>query len=439
MAKKKEIIGLVVFAFILGMVILCFSPLSNSYLNKKTVEIFKKRAALDSCSVGKVSLIIFRGIIINDLLCIKKVDSNKSVRIQVPIIRIDYRLLRAFKSWRKIESSLKVTDDNSSEHKLKDKPHLLPYLYSSVFKADTLLLPCVQLLVFERAGIIVDSLGSGLASVEKISGTLHVSKENPSVLKIKISADKIIKDGLLAHKPKASIKLDGSHCVIKKFSCGYYGGKVDAGFDLDMKKNKINTGYVDLRKADLGKIYSSVIKDKGILKGKCSFVLTIDTSIAVFNSLKGSGKIELSKVSAVKIPLITKIALLLDLEKLSRLTFRKITGDFSIKKKKLSIDSLVGEGDPLSLAMSGSIEPERRYFNFETSGVFESYYKDSVSSDVWNTLIPEEEGRRSFICTIYGTPDYPSVSLDKELMQRAAKNIFEGITEDIKSMFRKKK
>ena len=439
MARKKEIIGLVIFAFILGMVILCFSPISHSYLNKKTVEVFQKKGALDSCSVRKVSLIIFRGLLIHDVLCIKKIDRNRSVRIEIPVIRIDYRLLRAFKSWGKIESSLKVTDKNKRKYKLSNKKYLLNYLYSTVFKADTLLLPCINLLVFERARIIIDSLGSGMASGEKVSGTIHVNKDDPSICKIKLSADKIKGNGILALKPRASIKLDGPHCVIKKISCISYGGKVNARFDLDMVNNKINAAHIDLRKADLGKIYSSLKKDEGFLKGKCSVTFNFDTSIAEFNSLKGSGKMELSKVSAVEIPLITTIALLLDMEKLSRLTFKKINGDFNIKGKKFFIDSLEGKGDPLSLAMSGWVEPERQYFHFEVSGAFERYYKDSVSAITWNTLIPEEDGRRSFICTVYGTPDYPSVSLDRELMRRAAKNIFKGIKEDLKSIFRKRR
>ena len=118
MARKKEILGLVIFALILGIIVLCFFPVSHSYLNKKTVEVIQKKGALDSCAVRKVSLTLFRGVLIHDLLCVKKIDKKKRIRIDIPITRVDYRVLRTFRYLGKIQSSLKTANKKSIKRKL---------------------------------------------------------------------------------------------------------------------------------------------------------------------------------------------------------------------------------------------------------------------------------------------------------------------------------
>lgn len=439
MARKKEIIGLVIFALMLGTVTLCFFPVSHSYLNRKTVEVFQKKWALDSCTVRKVSLTLFRGLLIHDLLCIKKIDREKSIRTEIPITRVDYRVLRTFRNWGKIQSSLKTTSKKRIKRKLINKKYLLNYLYTVILKSDTLIFSCINAIIFERVNVSIDSLGSRGAGIEKMRCTIHIAGEAPSLLKIKLSADKMTSKWIQALKPKVNMKLDGPHCVIKRFSCNSFGGKLDAEFDLNMLYNRINRAHITLKKADLEKIYLTLGGEEGSLNGKCNIELDIDTSTTEFSSLEAAGSVTLSKVSADQIPLITKIALLLGMEKLSHLSFKKIKGDFNIGEGKILVDSLDGDGDPLSLSMSGWVKPEDGYFNFKMSGIFESYYEDSMSAIAWNTLIPEDDGRRSFICTVYGTPDYPTVSLDRKLMRRAAKNIFQGLKDDLKSIFRKRR
>lgn len=439
MARKKEIIGLLVCALILGTITLCFFPLSHSYLNKKAAELIQKKGALDSCSVEKVSLTLSRGLLIHDLLCIKKIGKKKSIRIEIPITRIDYRALKTFRNWRKIQSSLKPAGNRRAKRKLINTKYLLNYLYTVILKPDTLLYSCINMIVFERGDVTIDSMGYRIAGIEKMRGTIHVAKEAPSSLKIKVSADEAYGALVLVSKPKVTMKLDGPHCVMKKFSGNSFGGKLDAELDLNLLYNRINSAHITLKKADLEKIYSAMIDNEGILDGKCTVELNIDTSTTEFATLKAAGSVTLSKVSASHIPLVTNIALLLNIEKLSHLTFRKISGDYAVEEGRVLVDSLDGEGDPLSLSLNGWVKPETGHFSFKVNGIFESYYEDSMSGLAWNTLVPEEDGRRSFICTVYGTPDNPTVSLDRELMQRAVKNVFQDIKNDLKSIFRKRK
>jgi hypothetical protein len=312
-------------------------------------------------------------------------------------------------------------------------------LYSRIISADTLVLSCVKLLAVKNARVSIDSLDALMLQVKAIDGTIRVPGGSVQHLKVKLSAKELRSDAIRVSRPVVTMQFDGPWCVIKKAEGTVFDAKFKVKCELDCMQNKIINGLFEITNFDLAQWYATFNDTLGSLDGRGTFLMMIDTCDSDFKGVTGRGHIKMTDVIADEIPLITTIALLTELEGLLHLTFKEITGDFVVKEGKIYSDNINSHGDPLSVYIKGWIRPEDVHFDFDLKGVFEAYYKDSVSAIVWNAMLPDEDDRRLFKCTVYGTPDSPTVSLDKKIARRAVRSVFQSLGQDIKGMFRKRK
>jgi len=417
-----------------------YLPISHVSFNKKTEKIIKKKAGLDSCVTGKVKITLFRGITITDLVCIKDLDTEKRLMVTIPSVRIRYRLLKIVSRWKALNTALFPAQKRIRKKKIRwHSRTIVSMLYSRIISADTLVLSCVNSLAVKNARVSIDSPDTTVFQVKDIDGIIRVPGGSAQHLKVKLSAKELKTDAIRVSRPVVSMQFDGPWCVIKKAEGTVFDARYNAKCELDCMQDKIINGLFEITNFDLTQLYATLDDTLGSIAGRGTFIMMIDTGNSDFTNFKGRGHIKMTDVIADEIPLITTVALLTELEGLSHLTFKEITGDFVVKEGKIYSDNIEGPGDPLSVYITGWIRPEDVNFDFDLKGIFEAYYKDSISVIVWNAMLPEEDGRRLFKCTVYGTPDSPTVSLDKKIARRAVRSVFQSLRQDLKGIFRKRK
>ncbi len=415
-----------------------FLPVSHVSFNKKAETIIKKKAGLDSCVTGKVKITLFRGITITDLVCIKYLDAKKRLTVAIPSVRIRYRFLKIVSRWKALNTALFPTQKHIRKKRIQwHSRTMVSMLYSHVFRADTLTFSCVKSLVVRNARVSIDSMDALMLQVKGVNGIIRVPGGSVQHLKIKLSAKELRKDAIRVSRPVVTMQFNGPRCVIKKVEGRVFDAKFKAKCELDCMQNRIINGLFEITDFDLAQWYAMLGDTLGSIAGKGTFVMMIDIGNSDFTGLKGRGQIKMTDVIMDEIPLITTVALLTELEGLSHLTFKEITGDFVVKDGKILSENINSHGDPLSMYIKGWIRPEDVNFEFDLKGVFEAYYKDSVSAIVWNAMLPDEDDRRLFKCTVYGTPDSPTVSLDEKIARRAVRGVFQSFGQELRGMFRK--
>ncbi len=437
---RKGIPAILLMVFGSCVLIGFFLPVSHVSFNKKAEKIIKKKAGLDSCVTGKVKITLFRGITITDLVCIKYLDAEKRLTIEIPLVRIRYRFLKIVSRWKALNAALFPAQKHIRKKKIRwHSRTMVSMLYSHIIHADTLALSCVKSLAVRNARVSIDSMDALMLQVKAVNGTIRVPGGNPQRLKIKLSAKELRNGAIRVSRPVVTMQFDGPWCVIKKAEGRVFDAKFKAKCELDCMQNRIINGLFEITDFNIAQWYATLGDTLGSIAGRGTFVMMIDIGNSDFTGLKGKGHIEMTDVIVDEIPFITTIALLTELEGLSHLTFKEITGDFVVKEGKIYSENINSHGDPLSLYIKGWIRPEDVDFDFDLKGVFEAYYKDSVSEIAWNAMLPDEDDRRLFKCRVYGTPDSPTVSLDKKIARRAVRSVFQSLGQEIKGMFRKRK
>jgi hypothetical protein len=416
----------------------------------KKIKGFLKYAAIDSCSVKKVSWTFCRGMVIKDLFIRERIDNRKSLQVILPEVRIDYRFFRVLRRWKKCKASLRnrfspkakqVPKSGEKRKWRKGKRHvgskILPALYSDVLHPGFLLFSCINSVALDNASVIVDSSGSKVLYMSGLDCKIHVNKMDSTRLKMKLSTDKIKKHALEASHMQMNIFFDGPLCSIRKMKGKIFNGKISGECNLNLKKNMITGGKIHLKNMLLEKVYTSKKNEDGTLSGRSDFSMTFDPGIAELRSLQGKGTFKMKDVSMDKLPALRKFVRITDLPSLFHLRFRKLEGDFYIKKGTITSKSITGEGKPVSIEASGWLKRNKGQYNYKVKGIFDPEYKDSISSIFWNALVPEEKGRRSFYCTVYGDDKSLSISLEKRVMRRAINNAFKDFSDEIGDIFRR--
>lgn len=436
--KLKIKIGIAILSILLiiitGLLIIRFVAFSPENMKKKAEKILYM-SVVDSCSVGSIEIKALRGIIIHDIKVVKSITEEKTLRVSIPELFINYKLFKIVSQKKAFEDAIKGRFSKLIMRELNPEMGYLPFLYSQITGSDTTLLSCTKSIEFENITIEIDSLGEIYKEIKDVSGEIRIkrAKTGSTRLKIKLFIDEIMLNGIRISDLKTNIKIKGHYCEIKKLTCEPLGGKFKGEFNLNLRDNQINSGEFEIINFDLEKLYLAKSEEEGTILGKCNCFWAFDSCTFRLDSLKGKGKLQANGFSAKDLPIQKKIASLTSLKSLKHIQFEKVEGVFVAEENRIKCDTIEAYGKPLSLNASGYFEPANQYYSFELRGIFERHYKDSVSEIIWEALFPEKRGRRSFRCTISGTPENAGVSFDKKQAKRAINSVIKSISKDIKS------
>jgi hypothetical protein len=440
----KKIFGtffIIIFLVGLGLLAAGFFPIRYTFLSPSVQRILQIKGRLDSCAVGSVSLSPFHQIIITDVYARKHIGGGKQLVYIIPKIHIKHRFLYFCARWKQSYAisqnifkplRLRTTWDGGQEQILRN-------LYTIIDQIDTVLLSGIRSISVDGCAVTCSDSGKTIFHIHDLNGGISSRLDSVPDLTVKCSAPTVHINDLVIGRPVLQFRILGPGCSVKKMEGKVYGGRYKVEADLDLKNNTITEGTVELQKIDCAAWYASLPEAGGTLKGEAEISLRLENSGTVFSQVKGTGEFKATDVVADNLNFIQKVVVLAELTKLNHLTFPEVKGTFIVRDARIWSDNCKGEGDPLSVKLAGWIHPEDGTLQINTRGTFEAYYKDSIPNLIWNSLLPEDEGRRSCICTISGSTSSPSVSIDRQIARRAVKNVFQSIGEELKGMFGKKR
>jgi hypothetical protein len=455
--KKKPTIVLFSLLFIFGILVFCifivvktigFYPLSKIQLKEKTQKVFLDMG-IDTCSVANVAFTSFNTISLQDLSLVKQIDHAKKITGKLSRIDIHYNPITILFKWNtckkilqdKINDILYVNSNQQNStvfNSPKFKGKFLRLLYDELSVSGTALFSCVRSIKLDSDFINIDSLDSQILHLQNMSAIINTEKNIPEnhEIKIRIATERVSFIENSISNLYATLTIDGPECKTTFKSDSFFNGTLEGDFLFDLSKNLILNGKITLDSSNLEKIYAFYKYKTGSLNGTCSIRIIFDSNTADFSFLSGTGSIHAINVNVRKLPILNQIAEVTMLSGLSDLHFDNINGDFTFGEGTIKSKNLTGKGNPLSIDLSGWIKPDSSSFSINVKGTFQSYYKDSISSLVWETMFPENDKGRSFRCTIYGTQESPSISVDKNFATRAINNVIKSIGDELKSFFK---
>ncbi len=423
--------------------VIVFVVLGNCFFESvwfsQRTERLLRYAALDSCSAEKVSFSLFRGVRIKDLKIDEAIENGKTVSLKIPQLVILFRPIKLYSRWKTYKKGIHRRFETKRHKRSSSGKSLgiLSDLYGLVKEHDRLLLPALKLISANGVEVSVDSVGIPLYSLTGGSCKIRIDKRDSSKIYLKGSVKNALIGALFFEKVHGKALLHGPCVTVQKIKGNLLEGKFLGEGRCYFHTNKIGYCQIEAKQLSLEKAYALQSAQGGAMTGRADFTLHIDSSYAQIDSLRGKGFFTMSDVSLEKLPALVKFVRLTDLSSLFHLRFSEISGAIGFSHDTLSFDSINGEGEPVSVVSSGWYRPVKSRYNFAVKGIFQPHYQDSLPEIVWNALVAEEEGRRSFKCTVYGDQKSLNISLEKQVMRRALNNAFQNFGKELRSLFRR--
>lgn len=430
MTKVKKLLPnlLLLITFIFFLLIL-FGLLFPINIKKPTTNLIKI-AHIDSIQVESAKLHLPDKIKFKNLHLQNRLSRTHNLNIDIEKAHGNINLFYTLNNQEKLFQQLK---GKFRWNFIQNKDYHIPFIFKQFSGEDTLLIPIFETLKVDNSNFIIDSLGCQIASFKNLNFNINTKKSNLPSFKIDLKCNNALLYQLKLEDIKTEI-----HIKKQKLSIPQITGEVGGGsfkfkdINIDPLTNNISTGSITVRKTKLEQMFKL---DRGVISGTVDVNADVDSSFISLPQLKAKGNLSIQNLNAENIPLLRKVVKLTDIKSLEKVSFDKLEADFIIFDGKVHSDSIIATGKDFSLTGSGYIKPETQYFYYNVIGVFEKHMKDSVSTLVWDALLPMKDGRKYFKCLIEGTPKNPSVHLKREMVKSAAKSIFKSIKKDFKSLF----
>jgi hypothetical protein len=440
------IFGILVLSFIIGIRITGFIPLSKTQQKEKVQEIFLDMG-IDTCSIGNITFSLLNSISLHDVSLIKQIDNSRKMTCRFSEIEIQYYPITTLLKWNTCKKILQnkvnnILYKNSYQKKTgvfnsqKFEKELLRLIYDQISGPNSVLFSCFRAVRFNSDFIAIDSLDSQIIHFQNMSASINTEKNTPEKHVINLVIEGITLFEYSISSFHSTLNINGPECKTTFKGDSLFDGTLEGNFLFNLYENRIQKGKLTLDSINIEKVYSFYKYKDGSIDGACSIQIVFDSCTADFSLFSGTGSMHAIHVNARNLHILNQIAEITMLSGLSDLNFEEIYGDFTFGKGKIKSKNLSGKGDPISIDLSGWIKPDSASFSINLKGTFQPYYKDSISSFVWETLFPEEDGGRSFRCTIYGTQESPSISVDKNFATRAINNVIKTLGDELKSFFK---
>lgn len=431
MKKLIKIASLIIaIIFIITISIVIIIGLIPFDIRKPSYKLMKS-ASLDSVYMEKGNLRLPDNFKYKNLIIKNRLSKTHSLNLNLRTLQGDIRILHTISNREEVLRRLK----GKFNWKFKQgKDHHLPFIYKQFTGADTIFVPIIEILSLKDGAISIDSLGSNTLAIDGLNIKLKTEEYNHPSLSASINAKDLNLYNILLKDIKGEFDLEKEMLEIPQLAGNIADGKFKIKkASLNMEQNKLYNVELSVKDAILEKLFTL---ENGKLGGILDLSSKADTSFISLKDLKGRGNLSIKNLSAEDIPLLKKAVRITDIKSLRSVKFEKLETDFIVDNNRISSDSIIATGENFSLYGSGYLKPENLYFNYKVKGIFESHMKDSMSSLVWDALLPMKDGRKYFKCTISGTPKRPGIDLEREMVKSAAKSIFRSIKKDFKSLFK---
>jgi len=411
--KKRLRNILIVGASVLFLIlVLGFLSFHSTSAEKRVVALLQRHIAKD-CRVGAVSLSLWRGLFLKDLfitvpdlngfsLTLKVAETQVSIAL-IPLLFHHFRATHI--EIKGLEVVGKMVEKNISE---KNGPKTSNPPSFSVKKISV---DDGSVLFRNKEEILLK--GEGLRFRTRISGSS--APEAKGYLRFE---EVVLSEEWKFTRCRILFRADDSTFVLKKLHARVLGGQIMGSGDFLLNPAKMKSGEISLKGIQLREYYSLREQESGELEGEIKGKFIFKKSALSPKSLRGSGKIEISRFSAVDIPL-QRVALVKNfMPGLADLSFQKANATLVLDTGGLWLDPLMVEGKLVTIESRGPINFDGKFSQTAQVSLSEVFAQE-LSVWVRNALEKDESGVNFFECNLSGTFLEPKVKLAPGTLNRA--------------------
>ena len=412
------------------IIIAGFIPFSNAMLREKAVRMLEQSSGA-SCSMQRFCLTPWLGFSMDGLTLTKK-DRQAMWQASTPRVRMSYRILPLL--FRRVV----IRDIFLEKPQIRFVLPLSPRQNQAQEKAFTLRdikqmlagLPftiAVRNISVEEGAVSVEQKGHGLFAAAGINTRMRIGYAKTLTLAGKTSAQRLTLYGLWdVENVHASLRVSDLDVVLEHCRGDFYGGKCIASGEADLGENVLEGFRAELSHVNLTKLYQASRIRQGQCDGRLDAKVEFGRSMLAPDSLKGRGRVALSKVSVHDLPLQNSLIVFVTVPQIRNITFSKIATSLEIRSGRIFTPDIQGNGDPLDIRADGWVAFDGN-FSEKMDGIFSRELVCSFHRVIANSLNDAPDGRKSFTCTVYGQFSNPRIDIDRKIQERAVSNVIDEV------------
>lgn len=412
------------------IIIAGFVPFSNAMLREKAVRMLEQSSGA-SCSMQRFSLTPWLGFSMDGLALTKK-DRQAMWQASIPHVRMSYRILPllfrcvVIKDFALENPQIRLVlptfpRQNQAQEKVFDIQDLKQRLAGLPFTVT------MKNISTEEGTVSVEQKGQGILSGSGISVRMRIGYAKTLTLAGKASAKRLTLSGLWdLENVHTSLRVSDLDVVLEHCRGDFYGGKCIASGEADLGENVLEGFRAELSHVNLTKLYQASRIRQGQCDGRLDAKVEFGRSMLAPDSLKGRGRVALSKVSVHDLPLQSSLIVFVAIPQIRNITFSKISTSLEIRNGKVFTPDIQGDGDPIDIRADGWVAFDG-YFSHKLEGIFSRELVSSFHRVIANSLDDAPDGRKSFKCTVYGKFNNPRIDIDRKIQERAVSNVIDEV------------
>jgi hypothetical protein len=230
---------------------------------------------------------------------------------------------------------------------------------------------------------------------------------------------------LLIEKWRALVAFDGSTARLSSGEGRLFGGTITATGRIDLRTFAMDSACVSVFGIDCA-LANEAFKGDGLVRGRLFARQTIAGSLSAPQQLHSAGPITIDRAVIAGLAFQKPLVMAVLLPGLDTLRFSKVNSTCSFSARRMDIGALAGDGEDLDINASGWVDWRNRC-DLRLIGIFTKEYSDRFNEIARESLVPADNGGRSFKCRLRGRLDDPKIEIDREIISRTVQNAVESL------------
>lgn len=274
-----------------------YIPFSSPKIRNTVSSILQKSYA-DSCSIGKLSISLWRGVAL-DSLYLTKIDSVRdTLVVRASSARV---AIRAFPLLFKhvVIRNVRIENPEILVRQRKKTKVVAPPLDFSAFIPAPDKMPKLPFgLSIEQARISDGSVlvTEGKEALCRIDGLdLKLGLQNFSAINVFLRMEKVRSGNLVLRDAKARVTLGETELLMDEGEAEAFGGKILLSLRIGLRHKILEELTLDLMRLDLEKMYRASGNGTGKITGKMDGSFRLERSVLLPDSIRGNGSVKIRK------------------------------------------------------------------------------------------------------------------------------------------------
>lgn len=418
-----------IFLIILAVALAGFIPVSHPRITREALALLRRTGA-DSCSVGKVSVVLWKGIRVDGLYLAGPAGGTRRYSLHARSCSVQSNLLGAWMHIGRLREAFRLSAaDTAGGLNLPVLRRFLSFCTNvprDILGGDA-----------EGATVRVFDGKTELLGCEEVSFTIQLTENTSAATRGTFSAG-ILKAGRaeIVRQLKAGFSGAGTVYTLTHCRGKVLDGRVNLEARIDLGRGALSSLACSVNDFDVGRLTSWISAGSGRLAGRGDCRISLDSSALALDSLRGKGAVSVADFEVAGFPFQQELVGMLQYPGLNCLHFRKLVSDFAIQPGGTIETDAKGDGDSLSIAASGWFRPDGR-LNESLDCTLSKEATAALSEFARKTLPDVPGGGKNVRLRVYGNIDRPKVEIETlSILKKAVSNMFDEVRQGIMNLLR---